>query len=386
MAWRRGAQAVARVGELLEMVGLPARRARDFPHEFSGGQKQRVMIAMALACEPQLVIADEPTTALDVMVQAQVLRLLKSLQAELGLSMLFITHDLSVLAEVADTLAVMYAGRIVEEGPATAVFSDAGASRTRRRSRARSRGSATSRSSSAPTGLDGDPPDPRDLPGGCSFHPRCPEAFERCPTIDPPPFDAGRRTTCRVPAARAASRRAGGDRVSGPAARRPSTVGAPLLRVRGPARDVRAPSASCSGGADAADGARRRRRRPRPRRGRDRRARRRVGLRQDHAGARDHGVRPARCGRDPVRRRAARQGPPRVPAQGPDGLPGPDRRAEPSPDRLRLGGRGAPHPQGSRATRRSWWRRRSPAPACVRPSGSSCCSLTSSREVSGSAS
>ena len=103
-------QAMVRVGGLLEQVGLPPRRIKDYPHELSGGQKQRVMIAMALACNPSLVIADEPTTALDVMVQAQVLKLLKTLQADLGLAMLFITHDLSVLAEVSDRLAIMYAG------------------------------------------------------------------------------------------------------------------------------------------------------------------------------------------------------------------------------------------------------------------------------------
>jgi peptide/nickel transport system ATP-binding protein len=109
-------EATVRVGDLLEQVGLPARRAQDYPHELSGGQKQRVMIAMALACSPNLVIADEPTTALDVMVQAQVLALLKELQRELGLAMLFITHDLSVLVEVCDRIDVMYAGKIVEEG------------------------------------------------------------------------------------------------------------------------------------------------------------------------------------------------------------------------------------------------------------------------------
>ena len=115
-------EAIVRAGALLEQVGLPPRRIEDYPHELSGGQKQRVMIAMALACSPALIIADEPTTALDVMVQAQVLQLLRSLQHDLGLAMLFITHDLSVLVEVSDRLAIMYAGKIVEEGRADAVF------------------------------------------------------------------------------------------------------------------------------------------------------------------------------------------------------------------------------------------------------------------------
>ncbi|MFD0803414.1 ABC transporter ATP-binding protein, partial [Streptomonospora algeriensis] len=116
------AQASRLVAELLELAGLPAWRARSYPHELSGGQRQRTMIAMALACRPQLIVADEPTTALDVMIQAQILRLIDELVTGLDLSMLMISHDLSVLAETCDRLAVMYAGRIVEEGPAEEVF------------------------------------------------------------------------------------------------------------------------------------------------------------------------------------------------------------------------------------------------------------------------
>jgi peptide/nickel transport system ATP-binding protein len=179
-----------RVGELLEHVGLPARRAASYPHEFSGGQRQRVMIAMALACNPDLLIADEPTTALDVMVQAQVLRLLKNLQDELGLAMLFITHDLSVLAEVSDRIAVMYAGRIVEEGPAATTFEAPAHPYTRALSGAfPTIGDPAFRL--APSGLPGDPPDPRSIPAGCPFHTRCPEAFDECPERDPPLFEAG---------------------------------------------------------------------------------------------------------------------------------------------------------------------------------------------------
>jgi peptide/nickel transport system ATP-binding protein len=190
-------EALVRVGGLLEQVGLPPRRLRDYPHELSGGQKQRVMIAMALACSPSLIIADEPTTALDVMVQAQVLKLLKSLQRELGLAMLFITHDLSVLVEVSDRLAIMYAGKIIEEGTAREVFdgpkhpySEAlaaafptiGDQRYRRK----------------PSGLGGDPPDPAQIPAGCPFHPRCPVAFDACSTTVPELYAAGdrRRAAC----------------------------------------------------------------------------------------------------------------------------------------------------------------------------------------------
>jgi peptide/nickel transport system ATP-binding protein len=190
-------EGAVRARELLERVGIPSRRADDFPHEFSGGQKQRIMIAMALACDPDLVIADEPTTALDVMVQAQVLRLLKELQRDLGLSMLFITHDLSVLVEISDRLAVMYAGKIVEEGPAHEIFVDPRHPYTKALAGAFPRIGDESHIQ-APTGLDGDPPDPRDVPSGCSFHPRCAEAVDRCSAEDPPfvAVAADRRAAC----------------------------------------------------------------------------------------------------------------------------------------------------------------------------------------------
>ena len=190
-------EARVRAGALLDQVGLPVRRLDDYPHELSGGQKQRVMIAMALACNPTLMIADEPTTALDVMVQSQVLGLLKELQQDLGLAMLFITHDLSVLVEVSDRLAVMYAGRIVEEGPAADVFTDPRHPYTTALAAAfPAIGDEWFRRH--PSGLGGDPPDPQAVPSGCSFHPRCPLVFEDCPTIDPSLYVAGdgRRAAC----------------------------------------------------------------------------------------------------------------------------------------------------------------------------------------------
>ncbi|MEU9604448.1 ABC transporter ATP-binding protein [Streptomyces sp. NPDC048057] len=178
------AKARERVGELLRQVGLPAARARAYPHELSGGQRQRVMIAMALACDPELIVADEPTTALDVMIQAQILRLVEQLVADQDIGLLMISHDLAVLAETCDRLAVMYAGRVVEEGPSGAVHSAARHPYGQALAAAFPRvGDPASRR--APRGLPGDPPDPAALPPGCTFHPRCPVSLPGCVTEDP---------------------------------------------------------------------------------------------------------------------------------------------------------------------------------------------------------
>lgn len=175
----------ARVAALLEQVGLPPSRTRDYPHQLSGGQRQRVMIAMALACEPRLIIADEATTALDVMIQAQILALLQRLVAEHGIGMLMISHDLSVLASACDRAAVMYAGRIVEQGPARDVVHEPVHPYASALSAAFPRiGDPASRL--APRGLPGDPPDPADPPPGCVFRPRCAVAEAVCATVDPP--------------------------------------------------------------------------------------------------------------------------------------------------------------------------------------------------------
>ncbi|MFF4173943.1 ABC transporter ATP-binding protein [Streptomyces sp. NPDC001744] len=191
------AAARERVGALLEQVGLPAARAAAHPHELSGGQRQRVMIAMALACGPRLIVADEPTTALDVMIQAQILRLIEGLVTERSLGLLMISHDLAVLADTCDRLAVMYAGRIVEEGPARAVYEAAAHPYGRALSSAFPRiGDPASRR--APRGLPGDPPDPAALPDGCVFRPRCPVALDACAETDQELREAGagRRAAC----------------------------------------------------------------------------------------------------------------------------------------------------------------------------------------------
>jgi peptide/nickel transport system ATP-binding protein len=167
----------ARVRELLERVGISAARADQYPHEFSGGMRQRVMIALALACDPKIVIADEPTTALDVMTQAQVLALLEELRHDLGLALLLITHDLGVIAETCDRVAVMYAGKIVESGPTETVFGVPQHPYTQRLLGAFPR---IGGERMLPPAIPGLPPDPADPPSGCRFHPRCHLSREAC--------------------------------------------------------------------------------------------------------------------------------------------------------------------------------------------------------------
>jgi peptide/nickel transport system ATP-binding protein len=166
-----------RIGDLLETVGLTPGIGRRYAHELSGGQRQRVMIALALACRPSLVIADEPTTALDVVMQAQVLQLLERLRERLGLALILISHDLGVLAETCDRIAVMYAGRIVESGPVSSVFEAPQHPYTKRLLETLPV-IGTERGLAAP--IPGGPPDPGELPEGCRFAPRCPYAADRC--------------------------------------------------------------------------------------------------------------------------------------------------------------------------------------------------------------
>ena len=372
--------------------GSPGPADRDYPHELSGGQKQRVMIAMALACSPSLVIADEPTTALDVMVQAQVLKLLKRLQRELGLAMLFITHDLSVLVEVSDRLAIMYAGKIVEEGPRERRLPRPEHPYTRRWP-APSRQIGDQRFRRAPAGLGGDPPDPqptsrpgaRSTPGARRSSTRA-----RTPSRAVP---GGRGPPGRLPAAHGAVAARRGERVSadGRRARTGSMTGADrssrsatshvkLRRTgragRGPRREARPPTPAPSTASTSRSA------------GRGARAGGRVGLRQDHARARDHGPGQAGAGRDPVRgrvrsaRTCARTG------AGCRWSSRTRRRAEPAADDLRVGRGGPAHPQvtadgGERGglVARALCRAR----ACVRRNGSSSCTRTSCRAASASA-
>jgi oligopeptide/dipeptide ABC transporter ATP-binding protein len=185
----RGREARDRAVEMLGLVGIPspARRVKDFPHQLSGGMRQRVMIAMALSCNPKLLIADEPTTALDVTVQAQILELMKDLRERLGMSILLITHDLGVVAEMVDEVAVMYAGRVVERGPVTDVFASPQHPYTE--ALMRSIPLVGMRYAQQLKAIRGIVPSPLQWPRGCRFAPRCDYAFERCAAEDPPLLD-----------------------------------------------------------------------------------------------------------------------------------------------------------------------------------------------------
>ncbi|MFE7972469.1 ABC transporter ATP-binding protein [Streptomyces shenzhenensis] len=187
----------ARAVELMDRVRIPgaAQRVRDYPHQFSGGMRQRIMIAMALALEPALVIADEPTTALDVTVQAQVMDLLAELQHAYTTGLVLITHDLGVVADVADRIAVMYAGRIVESAPVHALYKAPAHPYTRGLLDSVPRLDRKGRELYAIKGL---PPNLMRIPSGCAFHPRCPMARDVCRTDEPPlhAVDEGRGSAC----------------------------------------------------------------------------------------------------------------------------------------------------------------------------------------------
>ena len=191
------AEAKRRARELLEMVGIARDRAADYPHQLSGGMRQRAMIAMALACDPAIVIGDEPTTALDVMVQAQILELLERLREELGLSLILITHDLSVIAETCDRVMVMYAGRVAEEGPVRTIFSGPRHPYTQMLLAAIPNLDSDKRLLAT---IPGSPPDLRTPPPGCRFHPRCPMAMDVCREVVPPEvrYADGVRVACHL--------------------------------------------------------------------------------------------------------------------------------------------------------------------------------------------
>ncbi len=186
----------ARVKELFGYVGISQGRVRQYPHEFSGGMRQRVMIALALACNPELIIGDEPTTALDVMMQAQILELLESLRRDFGLSMILITHDLSVLAETCDKVAIMYGGQIAETGPIRDVYREPQHPYTRRLLGAFPVIGGPRELAPA---IPGVPPDPAAIPPGCRFSPRCHVAKDECtavPHVDMREVEPGREARC----------------------------------------------------------------------------------------------------------------------------------------------------------------------------------------------
>ncbi|MDP2119903.1 MAG: ABC transporter ATP-binding protein [Hoeflea sp.] len=193
------AEARARSVELLKLVGIPdpERRLKDYPHQFSGGMRQRVMIAIALACDPKVLIADEPTTALDVTIQAQIIELVKELRRKLGMAIIWITHDLGVIAGIADRVMVMYAGQVVEEGPVNEIFRDPQHPYTQAllKTVPAVRGPRAERLQV----IEGQPPIMRGAPVACSFRNRCKFAFDRCAVENPaltPVHAPGHRAAC----------------------------------------------------------------------------------------------------------------------------------------------------------------------------------------------
>jgi oligopeptide/dipeptide ABC transporter ATP-binding protein len=186
-----------RARNLLKAVRIPSpeARVRQYPHEMSGGMRQRIVGAIGISCEPKLLIADEPTTSLDLTIQAQYLNLLRDLQREHGLALIFITHNLGIVAKMCDQLAVMYAGRVVEYGPVSRVFNDPVHPYTRALLNSIPR---MSEDDQRLTAIDGQPPDLSALPPGCSFAPRCPSAMPRCRDQEPAPFapEQGREVRC----------------------------------------------------------------------------------------------------------------------------------------------------------------------------------------------
>jgi oligopeptide/dipeptide ABC transporter ATP-binding protein len=186
-AWDRAKGLLASV-----RIAAPERRVREHPHEMSGGMRQRIVGAIAISCEPRLLIADEPTTSLDVTIQAQYLNLLREIQRAHGLALIFITHNLGIVARMCDTVAVMYAGRLIESGPVRRIFDQPAHPYTRALLESIPRLTDTD---ARLTAIDGQPPDPAALPGGCAFHPRCPKALDRCRVEAPPRFTVGPQHT-----------------------------------------------------------------------------------------------------------------------------------------------------------------------------------------------
>jgi peptide/nickel transport system ATP-binding protein len=180
-------QRETRALEALRALGIPPSRFRNYPHEFSGGMRQRIMIALALALRPKFIVADEPTTALDVLVEAQILRILAEIRERFSPAILLITHNLGIIAEACDRVAVMYAGRIVEQGEVREIFASPQHPYTQALLR-----STISLSTRELTSIAGAPPDLVAPPPGCRFHPRCEHAMQVCPTRQPPPFGAHR--------------------------------------------------------------------------------------------------------------------------------------------------------------------------------------------------